>query len=92
MNFQSGPNKYRGIITVWSYYMTLDASIVFCQAELYAEEAIEVTTSSRRKRSSVENEPPPEEGLAGDTNKLMKVSKCLQNKTKTEQDILLTQQ
>ena len=73
--------------------MTLYASIVFCQAELYAEEAIEVTTSSRRKRSSsVENEPPPEEGLAGDTNKLMKVIKCLQNKTKTEQDILLTQQ
>ena len=62
----------------------LDASIVFCQAELYAEEAIEVTTSSRRKRSSGENEPPPEEGLAGDTNKLMKVIKCLQNKTKTE--------
>ena len=72
--------------------MTLYASIVFCQAELYAEEAIQVTTSSRRKRSSVENEPPPEEGLAGDTNKLMKVIKCLQNKTKTEQDILLTQQ
>ena len=83
----------REIITLWSYYMTLYASLVFqCQAELYAEEAIEVTTSSRRKRSSVENEPPPEEGLAGDTNKLMKVIKCLQNKTKTEQDILQTQQ